>query len=131
MYNPPNVDPVPEEKKSTRVAKIFGKRIVIYIVVAVVLGVGGLVYRQITGAPSTASVGDCMAGQSEDDLKVVECTEATAAWQVDTKVDDITEAAFNSDTELKLCTGSETTTAYWEGGSKGRAGYMLCLKPKK
>ncbi|NUT38543.1 MAG: hypothetical protein HOV86_01035 [Thermoactinospora sp.] len=109
--------------------RVFAKRVVGYIVAAVLLGGGGLAYNYLTGAPSTAAQGDCMSGKNEDELKVVECTDASASWVVETRVEDISEEQFNADSEGRLCTGPEATTSFWQSGRKGRGGYVLCLRP--
>lgn len=126
MHTVPSAEPQP-----SLLRRIFAKRFVVYIVVAVVLGGGALIYNEVTGAPSTADVGDCMAGQNENDLKVVECTDASAAWKVETRVADISESEFTADKDGKLCTGEKTTSSFWQSGRKGRGGYVLCLMPAK
>ena len=109
--------------------KSIVKRIVVAVVGVVVLGAAGFVYNQLSGAPSTAKVGDCMAGQNENELKVVDCSDASARWTVTGKIENKTEDEFNRDREI-CAEYQDAGSAYWEG-ERGKAGYVLCLSPRK
>lgn len=105
------------------------KRIIGAVVVFAVIGIGGIAWNYLSGAPETAKVGDCLSGQSAEALKTVDCTDAAAEHKVVGKVEDKTEAEFDSDDELSVCSAYPTTqTGYWEG-TKGGKGYVLCLEP--
>ena len=127
--NPP-VTPAPAPAKGGGKGAIG--RIVGIVVVVLVLFVGGIIWRTVTGAPSTAKVGDCVSGSvsNANETKVVDCTDAKATGKVVGKVEDKTEAEFQSNTE-EICKPYPTAeTAFWEGNS-GKKGYVLCLAPAK
>jgi hypothetical protein len=107
------------------------KRIIGILVVAAVVGLGGLAWKYMTGAPETAKVGDCLAGNSEKDLKTVKCDDAKAQHKVVGKLEDKTEAEFDAASDTNPCTAFPTAeSAFWEG-KKGGKGYILCLEPIK
>ncbi|WP_213452846.1 LppU/SCO3897 family protein [Rhizomonospora bruguierae] len=111
-------------------AKGFLFRIIGLVVVAVVLVVGGAIWRNVTGDPSTASVGDCVSGSEKDpnNIKVADCTSADATGKVVGKVDGKTESDFNANYEAICEPFPSAETAFWSGKS-GRKGYVLCLEP--
>jgi hypothetical protein len=115
--------PAPEQKKSGGVIK----SIIRYIAILVVVGIGVFVYKQVTGAPETAAVGDCMVGQSADALKTTDCNGGEAEWKVVGKLDDQPE---NVTTEQACAAFPTTEVSFWEG-DKGGKGYVLCLEPIK
>lgn len=118
----------PPEAPPKRTAGI-GKRILRSVLGLVVVFGALFAYKQFTGAPETASVGDCMVGQSADALKTAKCDDAAAAWKVVGRLSDKTEAEFDSNEEI--CKAYPTAeTWYWEG-DKGGKGYVLCLEPIK
>lgn len=124
----PTAQPGPAPKSSSAVGGIV-KRIIGAVVVFAVIGLGGLAWKYLTGAPETAKVGDCMAGQTSNDLKTVKCDDASAEHKVVGKVEDQTEAQFQASDNP--CTAYPTAeTFYWEG-KKGGSGYVLCLEPVK
>lgn len=122
--------------------KILGKvlgglgAVGVFVVVAAIK-IGGVfaaheVGDQVTGAPRIAAVGDCMAGQDEDSLKVVDCKDATVEWKVAQKVNGLTQAQFKADKTLSMCLSEKVTNAYWGGRSAtGALGWVLCLAPVK
>jgi hypothetical protein len=124
----PGQQPGPAPKPSSPIGGIV-KRIIGAVVVFAVIGLGGLAWKYLTGAPETAKVGDCMAGQTSDELKTVKCDDASAEHKVVGKVEDQTEAQFQQ--ADNPCTAYPTAeTFYWEG-KKGGNGYVLCLEPVK
>lgn len=128
QYPPPGW-PGPQEPKAASAGKAIAKRVAAAVIGVAVLAVGGFIVRQVTGAPSTANVGDCMAGQNEKDLKVVDCADPTAEWTVTGKIEGKTEVQFTVDRDI--CSAyQEEGSAYWEG-ERGKTGYVLCLKPRK
>jgi hypothetical protein len=105
------------------------KRIVMYVVVAAVVGLGGLAWKYFSGDPAVAKVGDCLIEAAADDMKTVDCTDAKAAHKVVGKVDGKTEAEFKASDNP--CTAYPTAeNALW-GGKEGSKGYILCLEPVK
>ncbi|GGL10085.1 hypothetical protein Sme01_32570 [Sphaerisporangium melleum] len=132
----PTEPAAPAKKKVT--GKLLGAlgAVGIFVVIAAVkfgagfvLGEGvGAVGDQVTGAPRIADVGDCMAGQNENSLKVVDCKDAGVEWKVSQKVEGKTEAQFDADKEFTMCRDKKVTSAYWEG-ERGGAGWVLCLIP--
>ncbi|GAB3139553.1 hypothetical protein GCM10027290_08930 [Micromonospora sonneratiae] len=115
--------------KAPSVAGGIVKRIIGAVIVAVVIGVGGLAWKYFTGAPETASVGDCLAGGSAEEMKTVKCDDATAEYKIVGKVENKTESEFRQSEDI--CSAFPTTeSGYWEG-KKGGTGYVLCLEPVK
>lgn len=108
-----------------------GRRIVgAVIAIAVIAGLG-YAYDRFTGDPDVAGVGDCLVGAGADDLKVVECSDATAQHKVLGKVDGTSEASFNGSGGAQVCAPyAETESAFWKGEKSGK-GYVLCLGPAK
>lgn len=111
-----------------KAGKSVVKRLIFIAVAAVVIGVGGFLVDNLTGAPVTAKAGDCVAIEG-DKPKVVECTDAAAKWQVVARLEDKTQVEFQM--SMNICSDHrEAEKAYWEGERMGR-GYVLCLKPYK
>jgi hypothetical protein len=103
----------------------FGKIRIIAVALIVVIG-APIAYFAAQSAPAAANVGDCMAGQTAETLKKVECTDSTAEWVVVGRLSDKTEAQFTDD----ACAAFPTTEiSYWEGKT-GQAGFILCLGEK-
>jgi hypothetical protein len=105
------------------------KRIAFAVVGLAVIGGGGFIYNHLSGAPSTAEVGDCMAGNNENELKVVDCSDPSAQWTVTGKIENKTEVEFTLNRNI-CAQYQDTGSAYWEG-ERGKSGYVLCLKPRK
>jgi hypothetical protein len=104
------------------------RRIITIVVALVVLGgiaaVGAYLNRD---AANKANVGDCVTQEGANDLKVVECTDASADFKVVGRVEDKTQ----SEASLGACDDyPETESAYWEG-KPGEKGLVLCLAPAK
>lgn len=106
------------------------KRIIGAVVVFAVISFGGWAWKHLTGAAETAKVGDCLAGQSEEDLRVVDCSDATAQHKVIGKVTDKSEAAFNTSAG-DICSAFPTTESAFWWGERGGNGDVLCLEPMK
>lgn len=104
-------------------------RILISLGVIVVLAVGYQVVKHVTGDPDVAKVGACMAGQSGDSLKVVDCG-AKADWKVVGKVNDVKKPQTDEDS-AKACAQWPTTAASFWKGENGGTGYILCLAEAK
>ncbi|MEV7229381.1 MULTISPECIES: hypothetical protein [Polymorphospora] len=127
--NPSMTPPPPPAPPSRGKAFLGGiaKQIIGVVVVLVVIAVGGFIWNNLTGAPSTANVGDCMVGQSADDLKTIDCGDATAEWKVVGKISDKTEIEAK-DVETVCAAHPTTQVNYWEG-KPGAKGDVLCLEP--
>ncbi|RJL31196.1 hypothetical protein D5H75_19195 [Bailinhaonella thermotolerans] len=109
--------------------KTVALRIVAALVGLIVVGVGGFVIKNLTGDASTAKVGDCMSREGRDEVKVVECSDPKAVFTVGAKIEGKTETEFSTDE--RICAAAPgATQRYWQG-KRGRAGYVLCLVPKK
>jgi hypothetical protein len=79
--------------------------------------------------PSQAEAGDCMAGQSANDLRIVECTDAVAEWTVLARLEGKSEADLNND---QTCGAyPETEASFYQNGRRSSKGFILCLGPKK
>jgi hypothetical protein len=111
-------------------ASSVAKRIIgLVIGFAIVAGVG-YGYKLVKGDPDTAGVGECLAGASADDLKVVKCDDPTAKYKVAGKVEDKTEAEFSA-SDNNICSAfPNVESGYWKG-ERGKKGYVLCLAPSK
>ena len=106
------------------------KRIVIYVVVAAVVGLGGLAWKYLSGDPTVATVGDCLIEAVDaNDMKIVECTDATAAHKVVGKVEGKTEAEFMASDDV--CAAYPTAENGLWSGKPGAKGDVLCLEPVK
>jgi hypothetical protein len=97
-----------------------------------VLVIAGLTYGIVSTRhdPSTAAVGDCMAGKDADHLKVVDCTDPKAAYVVAGKIKDKTQVELTLNRDICAPYLDDEGYKYWEG-KKGQEGFVLCLKPKK
>jgi hypothetical protein len=127
---PPAGAPMPVAEAPAKTPSKGGgvvKRIVGVIVVLVVIAVGKWAWSNLTGAAETAKVGECLAGQSADDLKVVECTDAKAEHKVVGKAEDKTE----SEATGSACEAYPTAESVFWWGKEGGKGDVLCLEPVK
>ena len=106
------------------------KRVVSIVVGLVVLaGIAGVSWYMNRDAANKAKVGDCVAQEGTNDLKVVECSSADADFKVVGRVEDKTQSeAGNTVCAPFVDQGAEQ--AYWEGES-GKKGLVLCLAPNK
>ncbi|WP_147456953.1 LppU/SCO3897 family protein [Micromonospora pisi] len=74
--------------------------------------------------PSQANVGECMAGQSVNDLRTVECTDPAATWRVLDRLDDKTETDYDNG----ACGAHpDTAASFYQDGRRFRKGFILCL----
>jgi hypothetical protein len=96
------------------------------LIILVLIGVS--IWKKVSGNPDEAKVGNCLTGQTADDLLVVKCTDKDAQWTVVGKLTDEDRPA--SGTMVSHCGRWPTTEyAFWKGRSGG-SGYILCLAPK-
>jgi hypothetical protein len=78
--------------------------------------------------PNQADVGDCMAGKSASDLRIVSCGDAGAEWKVLGRLEGKTEA----DQTNEVCGAYPGTAAsFYQDGRRFRKGFILCLGPAK
>jgi hypothetical protein len=76
--------------------------------------------------PTQAEVGDCMAGQSATDLRIVACSDASAEWIVLARLEGKTAADLNDE----ACGANpETAASFYQDGARFRKGFILCLGP--
>jgi hypothetical protein len=121
---PPSFDePAPAAKKSRGTLK----RIAVYLIGAAVIAGGAIGWKYISGDPDTAKVGDCIAGEVADDMKVVDCGDAKAAHKVVGKVDGKTQQEADQDGQT-ICGPFPTASSIFWSGEKGGKGYVLCLE---
>jgi hypothetical protein len=74
--------------------------------------------------PNQAAVGDCMAGQSASDLRIVECGDSSAEWKVLGRLGGKTEADHNDE----ACSAyPETAASFYQDGRRFSKGFILCL----
>jgi hypothetical protein len=129
---PDGMGPAPKQPAPQQPSKAKGivKRIVGAVVAVAVLAVGGWIFRNLTGDPSTADVGDCMeAGSSAEDISTVKCDDPKAKYKVAGRIEGKTEAEFNA--SENPCTAYPTAESAFWSGKRNRSGYILCLEPVK
>lgn len=120
----PYAVPVPVKKsRSTR-------RVVALVVLVLVLGgIGLAAYQAQKSNPDSAAVGDCVSKGSAEDVKIVDCTSASAAYKVLGKVDNKTQVQFDLSSKTICEPFAGAQSAFWKG-EIGKPGYVLCLGPK-
>lgn len=110
--------------------KFVGKIVVAVVVFGVLSAVGWWMSRD---EPANAAVGDCLAGTSGDDMKVISCDDSTATYKVLGKEEEMTETEWDAAaTNGTLCAAFPTwdiTTdgTFWQGEA-GETGTVLCLE---
>src|SRR5690606_22445512 len=78
--------------------------------------------------PARAKVGDCMAGQTASDLRIVECADVAAEWTVVARLEGMTAADQDDD----VCAASPNAAAsFYMDGSRRSKGFILCLAVKE
>ncbi|GLW12534.1 hypothetical protein Misp01_76620 [Microtetraspora sp. NBRC 13810] len=123
--------PTTSGQKAVRAGKFVGKHVVGYAIAAAVVLGAGFVYSQMTGAPEIAEAGDCMAGSTAEEFKVVDCTDPAATITVAGRVEAKTRQEWDADEEGAICSAfPDVDQTFWEG-EEGKEGYVLCLAPKK
>jgi hypothetical protein len=74
--------------------------------------------------PNQAAVGNCMAGQSASDRRIVECGDSSAEWKVLGRLEGKTEADHNDE----ACSAyPETAASFYQDGRRFSKGFILCL----
>lgn len=104
--------------------------IVLLAVAALVFGGIFLANRaQRAADPDSATVGDCVTRSGADDLKVVPCGDAKAAFTVVGKVGNKSQVDLSL-SSAEICKPFPAAkSAFWKGKA-GQKGYILCLAPK-
>jgi hypothetical protein len=76
--------------------------------------------------PASAEVNDCVSGDREHELRIVECEDPSATYRVADRIDPASRAVAD---DPGTCRAYPTTTwVYW--GTRYRSkGYVLCLEP--
>ncbi|MGI5129490.1 LppU/SCO3897 family protein [Pseudonocardia sp. CA-107938] len=89
---------------------------------------GAYVIGNLSDAPASAVVGDCLA-RSGDGAVVVPCSDAKATFTVLGRLESRTEI----EASMSACSPfPQTTDVYWQGRSgAGERGLVLCLGPAK
>jgi hypothetical protein len=128
----PNQPSVPTQPGVAAKAASAGKGVVKRVVgavigVAIVAG-GGLAFKYLSGDPEVAKAGDCLVGETAEDLKIVKCDDPTAQWKVAGVVDGKTEAEFDTNLE-EICAAYPSTQGGFWSGRKGGTGDVLCMEP--
>ena len=103
---------------------------VLAVLVVLVGGLAALGAWASKGSPDAAKAGDCVSHPGGDDLKVVECTDASAAYKVLGRVDDTYKYQFDQGTKTLCAPYQGTRSAFWRG-EQGKQGYVLCLGPAR
>jgi hypothetical protein len=109
----------PAQPKNSKRGTVIGL-IVIGVIIA---GVAVMAYFLRQDDASEAKVGDCVSQSGDNDISIVPCGDAEAAFKIVGKVEDATEL----DATLSSCDdfdGADST--YWEG-EQGGTGFVLCL----
>ncbi|MGW0433007.1 LppU/SCO3897 family protein [Micromonospora sp. NPDC003197] len=119
--------PVAPAKKGAgkKIAGIVGVVLVVLVGALVKFGISAFVNQDET---ADAKSGDCLSGQTAEDMKIVSCDEGTAAHKVVGKLENKTEAETDAD---DTCTEYPTAETFLWKGKEGGTGYILCLEPAK
>ncbi|MBT8227954.1 MAG: hypothetical protein HKP61_22765 [Dactylosporangium sp.] len=121
---PPAGPPAPTSSGAGKILlKVFGG----LAVLAVVVVVGAVALWLSRDEPAKAAVGDCLTGQSADELKNVACDDSAATFKIVGKIDEMTQDEWQAKDDP--CPDFPTAeSSYWEGEA-GKTGYVLCLEP--
>jgi hypothetical protein len=103
--------------------------VALVVLVIVVAGIGILAYQSAKTSPDAAGVGDCVSKGSAEDIKVVNCTSASAAYKVLGKVENKTQVDFDLSSKSICSPFTGAQSAFWKG-EVGKPGYVLCLGAK-
>lgn len=125
-FPPPGPAPQPA-RSGGGMKKVISIVIGIVVVAVIGFGVRAAIDYFDKDAANKAKVGDCVAQEGSDDVKVVECGSSDADFKVVGRVEDKTQA----EAGISACgpfveQGAEQ--AYWEG-ERGKKGLVLCLGP--
>jgi hypothetical protein len=105
------------------------RQIVTLVVLVLLTGavVGGAWYFTRNQAEN-AKVGDCVAQTGSDSIKIVDCSDANAAFKVVGRLDDKTraEAGYGLSSVCDAYKDQGYEQVYWRG-EQGKKGLVLCL----
>ncbi|MFC7243299.1 hypothetical protein ACFQO7_12500 [Catellatospora aurea] len=118
-----------EPSGAKTVAAGIGKKILGYIVVAVVVLGGGLAYKYLSGSTDIAKAGDCITDAANaDDMKVVGCDSAEAKYKVLGVLEGVNATQAESATG---CGQWPDATSWFSIIEQGKTtGKFLCLSDK-
>lgn len=114
--------------KAAAAGKGVAKRVVGAIIGVAIVAGGGLAWKYLSGDPEVAKAGDCLVGETAEDLKIVKCDDPTAQWKVVGVVDGKTETEFDTDLE-GICAAYPTMQVGFWSGKRGGKGDVLCMEP--
>lgn len=131
QYAPPVAPGAPAVPYAVPPQKNMRRRRVVALVVLVIVvgGISLLAWQAAKSSPDAAGVGDCVSKGSAEDIKVVNCTSASAAYKVLGKVEHKTQADFELSSKTICAPFAGAQNAFWKG-EIGKPGYVLCLGPK-
>lgn len=119
-YPPPGLPTAPPAKKKSPV------RLIVTLVIALIVIVVGIVgYVASRDDAQNAKVGDCLTGQTESTIKIVDCS-GPHEWTVVGEIKDQYESDFSGDQCHDQFPDAEA--AFW-WGKAGEKGDTLCLAP--
>lgn len=118
--------PLPQQARPRRKKRSVG----LIALAVIVLGLIAAGYFLQKGSPDYAAVGDCVAGNSSEALRVVECTDPEVTYKVVGKVEDKSQFEFHTSSATICKPFPEARSAFWKG-ERGGSGYVLCLAPAK
>jgi hypothetical protein len=121
--------PAPPAQPSTK--KIVLRKLLFAAIGLIAFIVIGTVWSVMSGDPSIASTGDCLIGQSSDDIKVVDCGDAAAEWTVLDEVETVRDDDFDAAGENYTGCAAHPTVEAWFWSGEGHNGDVLCLEPIK
>lgn len=124
---PPDAAPPPEKKKRGKLAIVGGVLVAVAVAFVVRLAIGA-----VLGGADNPEVGDCVNDAfNPDDIEVVDCGSADAAWEVIGVHGDMSEADFDAivasqDTSTVCTAFPEWENAIWFG-DQGGDGEVFCV----
>jgi hypothetical protein len=128
---PPPVPTAPPKKKR----RIWPYVTIGVVLLVILLGVGGVVLLGVLLREEVPEVGQCLDdAPSPDDMEVVDCGSAEAAWSVIGNDGPRTRGEFDQATQGDLCQAfAETQQAMWVTTSytvdSSTEGEVICLAP--
>nr|WP_147315541.1 hypothetical protein [Asanoa ferruginea] len=117
------VEPAEPSNKKMVLRRLLGAAVALIVLIVI-----GTIWSVATGDPSIAGTGDCLIGQSSDDMKVVDCDDASAEWTVLDEVENVRDDAAGEN--YTGCSDHPTVEA-WVWSGEGHNGDVLCLEPIK
>lgn len=120
---------VPPQGTPSKGREKIVRKIVLAVLLFLVAGIMIMAWNAQKSSPDAATTGDCVS-RDGDDVKVVSCTDASAAYKVVGRVENQTQIQFSINSG-KICGRfPDAKSGYWKGET-GKPGYVLCLAPAK